>query len=105
MKRLILLICCIFQTAFIIAQTFFSEDFSSGIPVTWTNIDYSGNNVLWRTTTTGAYNQTTPVDEFLNPVGTSASNGYLILDSDSAGVVLENSDLTTAAINCTGHSN
>lgn len=83
---------------------FFSEDFSAGIPAGWTNVDNSGNNVLWRTTTNGAVSTTTPVDEQLNPVGTSALNGYLILDSDSAGAVNENTDLTTVAINCSGHA-
>ncbi len=86
------------------SSPFFSEDFSAGIPAGWTNVDNSGNNVLWRTTSTGALNTTTPVDEQLNPAGTSASNGYLILDSDSAGSVIENTDLTTVAINCSGHS-
>lgn len=83
---------------------FFSEDFSAGIPAGWSNVDNSGNGVLWRTTTTGAFNTTTPVEEQLNPAGTSASNGYLILDSDSAGAVNENTDLTTVAINCSGHA-
>lgn len=83
---------------------FFSEDFAAGIPAGWTNVDNNGNGVLWRTTTTGAANTTTPVDDQLNPVGTSAANGYLILDSDSAGGVTENTDLTTTAINCSGHA-
>ena len=84
---------------------FFSEDFSAGIPAGWTNVDNSGNGVVWRTTTTGAVNTTSPVDEQLNPVGTSAANGYLILDSDSAGPgITQNSDLISSAINCSGHS-
>ncbi|CAN5373836.1 hypothetical protein BH11BAC1_BH11BAC1_27440 [soil metagenome] len=86
---------------------FFTEDFASGIPGTWTNVDNSGNNVQWRTTTTGAFNTFTPVDEQLSTVGTSALNGYLIMDSDSAGLAgtaSQNTDLTTTAINCTGHT-
>src|SRR3954471_4455351 len=51
------------------APPFFTEDFSSGIPGSWTNVDNSGNNVLWRATTTGAVNNTAPVDPQLNTVG------------------------------------
>ena len=87
------------------AQPFFSEDFSSGIPAGWTNIDNSGNNVVWRTTLTGAFNTGTVMDEQLSQSGTSAANGYLILDSDSAGSVsTQNTDLTSVALNCTGHN-
>ena len=105
MIRHLLIICCILQTAYLNAQTFFSEDFSSGIPGGWVNIDNSGNGIVWKVTTTGAFNQSVPVDAQLNPNGTSATNGYLILDSDSAGSgISENTDLITTAINCTGHS-
>jgi len=87
-------------------QVFFSEDFGSGIPGGWTNIDQSGNNILWRVTTTGSHNGSALVDSLLNPAGTTAANGYLIMDSDSAGQAFtEDSYLTTAAINCTSHSN
>ncbi|MEO8086719.1 MAG: T9SS type A sorting domain-containing protein [Bacteroidota bacterium] len=105
MKKYLLLFVIAIQCFHMNGQSFFSEDFASGIPGSWTNVDNSGNNVLWRATTTGALNQAVPVDPHLSTIGTSASNGYLILDSDSAGLVLtENSDLTTAAINCSGHS-
>jgi len=105
MKRVILLIVFLIPVIMLKAQTFFSEDFASGIPAGWTNVDNSGNNVLWRTTTTGSMNPGIAVDSTLNPVGTSAVNGYLIIDSDSAGQLLtEDAVLTTAGINCNGHS-
>lgn len=106
MKKHLLLIALLISCLSLNAQSFFSEDFASGIPAGWTNVDNSGNNVLWRTTTTGALSMGAPVDAQLNPVGTSAANGYLILDSDSAGSSLtENTELTTVAINCSGHPN
>lgn len=87
------------------AQVFFTEDFSSGIPGSWSNVDNSGNNILWQYTTTGAANPNPNVDSVLNPAGTSAANGYIIIDSDSAGQsVSEDAVLTTSAINCSGHS-
>jgi hypothetical protein len=105
MKKNILLIIIFFGSLTLKGQVFFTEDFASGIPVGWTNVDNSGNNVLWRTTTTGSVNTAVSVDTALNPVGTSAANGYLIIDSDSAGqIVTEDAVLTTSPINCTGHA-
>lgn len=104
-KKITLLLAFLFYTLVASAQIFFSEDFSGGIPVTWTNVDNGTYNVKWRTTTTGALNQSAPVNSQLSQVGTTAANGYLILDSDSAGSgTSEDANLTTAAINCTGHA-
>ena len=106
MKKNLLFTIILFVSIAGKAQVFFSEDFASGIPAGWTNVDQSGNNILWRVTTTGSHNGSVLVDSLLNPVGTTSSNGYLILDSDSAGQAFtEDSYLTTAAINCSGHSN
>ncbi len=89
-----------------LAVPFFTEDFASGIPATWGNIDNAGSGVVWVYTTTGAYVPNLVVDAQLNPIGTSASNGYAKIDSDSAGFgVLEDASLVTPAINCTGHTN
>ena len=78
---------------------FYSEDFSGGIPAGWQNIDSSGNGLLWNATSQGASN-----GDSLSVVGTSATNGYVIIDSDSAGGVNgENADLITDAIDCSGH--
>src|SRR5262245_43906632 len=68
----------------VLTVPFYSEDFASGLPGSWQNIDNgSPANVLWRYTTTGAMNGF-PFDNFLNPNGTTAANGYMIFDSDSA---------------------
>jgi len=105
MRKKILLVCLIVSSLSVKAQVFFTEDFASGIPGTWSNVDNSGNNVLWRTTTTGSVDTNVTVDTVLNPAGTSAANGYLIIDSDSAGqLVTEDAVLTTSPINCVGHS-
>jgi len=105
MKKNLLLIIIFLGTLTLKAQVFFTEDFASGIPGGWTNVDLSGNNVLWRTTTTGSVNTGVSVDTTLNPIGTTAANGYLIIDSDSAGqIVTQDAILTTSPINCTGHA-
>ncbi len=62
---------------------FFSEVFAGGIPPTWQNIDSSGSGVTWTWTTMGTYNAFFPLlSDSLSTVGTSASNGYLMYDSD-----------------------
>ena len=92
------------------AQTaFWSEDFSDGdIPEGWTNEDPSGNNALWTwcgDPTTGAMDGCPPVwDDNLNqqePFGaTTAGNGFVTMDSDAAGDVSHQSELTTSPIDC-----
>src|SRR5688572_13913820 len=105
MKIKLLLLLIFFGSFTLHAQIFFTEDFASGIPPGWTNVDLSGNNILWRTTTTGSSNGNVSVDTVLNPAGTTAANGYLIIDSDSAGqLVTQDAVLTTDAINCSGHT-
>lgn len=104
MKKILFLVN-LFAPVLLFGQTFFTEDFASGIPAGWTNVDNSGNNVLWRATTTGAINGNPYTDSVLSNAGTSAANGYLIIDSDSAGQSLtEDAVLTSSAINCAGHS-
>ena len=88
-----------------IATTIFSEDFASGIPAGWTNVDLSGGGEIFRYTTTGS--TAGPFAAVaLNPVNTTAANGYVIFDSDSAGQASgpEDAELTTSAINCTGYN-
>jgi len=105
MQKHLLLIIILFGSLAVKGQTFFTEDFASGIPLGWTNVDNSGNNILWRVTTTGASNGNVSVDTVLNTAGTTAANGYLIIDSDSAGQSsTQDAVLTTAAINCSAHS-
>ena len=103
-KKITLLFSLNILSIFAFAQTLFSEDFSSGISGIWTNVDNSGNNITWRYTTTGAISTGLIVSSQLNPAGTTAANGYAIIDSDSAGPgSSEDAILTSPAINCTGH--
>jgi hypothetical protein len=86
------------------AAPFFSEVFAGGIPPTWQNIDSSGSGVVWTWTTTGTYIDYIGNDS-LSTVGTSATNGYLMYDSDSAGQTAQGNYgvLITDAIDCSLH--
>lgn len=89
------------------AVPFYSEDFGSGLPSGWTLLDNSGNGVNWHWTTTGAYNTGSfPGLETLNPVGTTAANGYMIFDSDSSAGTLtgEDADMTSDLIDCSAYN-
>lgn len=88
-----------------LGTNFYSENFSGGIPGTWQNIDSAGNGIKWRWTTTGAFNNSFPFDNALSTTGTTASNGYVIFDSDSAFPDYGDGLLVTNAINCSGKSN
>lgn len=105
MRRITLAMLLLFIHKLSTGQVFFSEDFSGGIPVGWSNVDLIGSNVKWVFTTTGSYNGSALVDTLLSTNGTSASNGYLKVDSDSAGQLsTQDAVLTTAAMNCSGRS-
>lgn len=85
---------------------FYTEDFSLGIPVGWTNIDSNNVGVAWKWTTSGAFNPNVNGDDnFLSDVGTSAANGYMMYDSDSANASIggEWAILTSNAIDCSTH--
>lgn len=79
----------------------YSQDFASGIPGSWTVSDAVGNGEVWQATTVGTAGGGT-----LNPMGTTAANGYVMFDSDGGGQGSgpENSDMTTNSINCTGNA-
>jgi len=85
---------------------FYSEDFASGLPGSWQNIDNGSTaNVLWRYTTTGAMNGF-PFANALSNVGTTASNGYMIFDSDSAAASGgEDASIISGAIDCSAKTN
>ena len=91
----------IFQNSF---TPFFSEDFAGGFSSGWQAIDRAGNGVNWHYTTTGTYNT---LYDSLSVVGTTAVNGYMIYDSDSANTSVggENADLISPSINCSSHPN
>ncbi|MBK6837157.1 MAG: T9SS type A sorting domain-containing protein [Bacteroidetes bacterium] len=85
------------------AVPFYSQDFSSGIPGTWQVNDNSSNGLNWTWTNTGAYSSSPGLDS-LSTVGTSAANGYMIFDSDSAGGVGgEDADLISETIDCSAN--
>ena len=86
------------------SSPFFNEDFASGLPSGWQVIDSAGIGVNWHFTTTGTYN--TAYDS-LSVINTTAANGYMIYDSDSANITFggENADLISTSINCSLHPN
>lgn len=87
---------------------FFYEDFALGLPAGWQAIDNAGNGVNWSYTTTGIFNYGTyPGWDSLSVTNTTASNGYMIYDSDASNgsVGGENADMITDAIDCSLHSN
>ncbi|MEO8085860.1 MAG: choice-of-anchor J domain-containing protein [Bacteroidota bacterium] len=90
----------------ILTVPFFTEDFGSGFPASWQNIDNgSPANVLWRYTTTGAMNGF-PFANALSSVGTTAGNGYMVFDSDSAAASGgEDASIVTVAIDCSAKTN
>ncbi len=85
---------------------FFSEVFAGGIPPTWQNIDSSGSGVYWTWTTSGTYIPYPGQNDSLSVSGTSANNGYMMFDSDSAQGTAqgEYGVLITDAIDCSMHS-
>lgn len=86
------------------SSPFFNEDFVSGLPSGWQVIDSAGIGVNWHYTTTGTFNT---IYDSLSVSGTTAANGYMIYDSDSANITFgsENADLISTSINCSLHPN
>lgn len=81
----------------------FSEDFSFGIPGTWTNVTASGP-VDWKHTTVG-HTGDYPTAAIQS---TTSSNGWVLVDSDAdnfSGGGAEDAQLTTPVINCSGYTN
>ena len=87
---------------------FYSQDFSSGIDPSWSNIDSAGNGKLWEASNNTCAN----CDLFyvgsgfdsLSVQGTTAANGIIMFDSESTfGIGGEYGVLTTSAINCSAH--
>jgi hypothetical protein len=82
--------------------SFYSEDFNGGIPAGWSLVDStSPAGINWHYTTTGSFDGTS-----LSATGTSAANGYMIYDSDSAGNNLggENASLISSLIDCSSRT-
>lgn len=92
---------------------FWSQDFAGGFPAGWTTTDASNQGVLWtwcsNPTAGNSEAGCSPIfDDGLNlqiPFqATTATNGFMTLDSDQAGQLPTNhkSRLTTPVIDCSG---
>ncbi|HMQ49666.1 MAG TPA: T9SS type A sorting domain-containing protein [Saprospiraceae bacterium] len=89
-------------------NVFWSEDFSAGIPASWTNADLSGNGAVWTWCNNPANGQGNGCPAIwgdgLNMqvpfASATASNGFVTVDSDAAGQITHISTLTTSAIDC-----
>src|SRR4051812_10922334 len=79
---------------------FFFQDFASGIPNTWTNVDDAGTGLKWNYTLVGNTDGGTGQVGALEPSGTSAANGYVIFDSDASYDTAGDASLTTPRIDC-----
>jgi hypothetical protein len=90
------------QTSSISIVPFYNEDFANGIPATWQTLDSAGNGLNWKYTTTGSHDGNS-----LSSSGTTALNGYMIYDSDSAGGAhgIDKADLISGMIDCSTHPN
>lgn len=80
------------------AQTvIWTEDFSGGvIPTTWTNVDANAQSTtFWEYSTAGPYFGSQPA--FSSP---TAGDGFAIYNSDAAGNITHDMQLTTDAIDC-----
>jgi hypothetical protein len=90
-----------------IQTTIFQDDFAGSLDTTkWFIVDNMGFGEIWTHTTTGPNSGPGSIPIPLNPVGTTAANGYMIFDSDNGinAAAPEDCDLITAPINCTGHN-
>lgn len=107
----LLLSLALFAAGSLNAQVFFSENFASGIPATWTNTDTSGQGVTWEhckhpdSACVNLYN-------LGKPATSTANNGMAMVNSDAFFTLVggqpaslpkyHGSRLTTAPISCTG---
>ena len=90
------------------ATAFYTEDFAGGIPADWTIIDsiVPSNNEIWLwSDVVGPMTVTAGMDSFATN-GTTASNGYIIYNSDAYGnnATDENTSIMSPPINCTGQA-
>jgi hypothetical protein len=94
---------------------FWTENFTNGFPINWSNADASGQNAFWTwCSTPDAGNNEAGCPSIFNDAinvqspfaASTATTGFLTLDSDEYGQLDQNhiSQLTTSAINCTGKS-
>ena len=107
LSAFVLLLCGALQAQL----PFWSENFTNGIPATWTNTDGGGNNAIWtwcndpeagndKTGCPGLFTGQLPFRS------NSATTGFATMDSDDYGQLAKDhvSRLTTPAIDCSGKS-
>jgi hypothetical protein len=96
-----------------LAVPFWSEDFTNGLPATWTTTDQSNQNKLWTWCANPSDDDTAPgcppiwndgTNGQVPFASTSAATGFVTADSDEFGELPQDhiSQLTTSAINCSG---
>lgn len=88
------------------AQTVYTQNFSGGIPGTWQSVDNTGGTGgSWAYTTTGPARWTNYLSG-TGPKFTTASNGYVMFDSDGklSDGNPEDATLTVESINCSSLS-
>ncbi|MBK8967648.1 MAG: T9SS type A sorting domain-containing protein [Saprospiraceae bacterium] len=105
-KSLLLLAFLLCGVATQAQNIFWSEDFTNGIPTGWTNVDASGQGVIWEwcaNTDPGCAPVFTGEEAFK---ATTAETGFVHLNSDAPGQLANNhiSRLTTTPIDCSGKS-
>lgn len=81
--------------------TLFSEDFASGLPATWSQVDSTGDGEVWTPTTVGPFNYPA-----VALASASAANGWMMLDDDNYGnnATFIAVSLVTPAINCSANT-
>jgi hypothetical protein len=114
MKQLLtksILLLFLLVNGMVFAQTpFWSETFTAGIPAGWTNVDASGQNIVWEWCPAPAPTPAcAPVFGGQQPFqAATAGTGFVHVNSDAGlnAPLPQNhvSRLTTTAINCTGKS-
>ncbi len=110
----LLLALCLSAEALLAQTPFWTQDFAGGFPMGWTTTDASNQNVLWTWCDDPGKGQTggcppifnDPINQQQPFQASTASNGFMTLDSDLPGALPTNhvSRLTSAPINCSGRS-
>jgi len=102
--KLLALAICLTSGLLHAQEPFWSEKFSNNIPAQWTNVDASGQGVIWKwcaNNTSGC----SPVFTGEMPFqSTTAASGFVHVNSDAPGQLAHDhlSQLTTPAISCLG---
>ncbi len=107
-KNITLFVLLCFSVSAFGQTPFWTENFAEGLPIDWTNEDISGNDAVW-TWCANPENPNGPGcpliwdDQINNQVpfaASTASNGFVTVNSDAAGNITHESQLTTTSIDC-----